>query len=54
MSSVFSPCFVVQFFMSFQFCNHLDGEKRAGCLSLIVFLMFCDFKCSVALLHAIF
>ena len=26
----------------FYFCNHLDGEARAGCFTLIVFLMHCD------------
>ena len=31
------------------FCNHLDGKERAGCFTLIVFLMSCDCKCSVAL-----
>ena len=30
-------------------CNHLDEEERAGCITLIVFLMSCDCKCSVAL-----
>ena len=30
------------------FCNHLDGEARAGCFALIVFLMYCDSQCSVA------
>ena len=24
------------------FCNHLDGEDRAGYVTLIVFLMSCD------------
>ena len=33
----------------FQFCNHLDGEKRAGCFSLFVFLMSHD--CCVRLPH---
>ena len=26
----------------FLFCNHLDGKKRAGCFTFIVFLMSCD------------
>ena len=30
------------------FCNHLDEEERAGCFTLIVFLMSCDCLCSVA------
>ena len=35
--------------MSFWFCNHLDGEDKAVCFTLIVFLMFCDSQCSVVL-----
>ena len=31
----------------FQFCNHLDGEKRAGCFAKFVFLVSHD--CCVAL-----
>ena len=30
------------FFLSFLFCNHLDGEERTGCFTLIVFLISCD------------
>ena len=30
-------------------CNHLDGEERAGCFTLTVFLMSCDGRCSVGL-----
>ena len=26
----------------FWFCNHPDGEERAGCFALIVFLMSCE------------
>ena len=33
--SVFVPCFVILFLMSFHFCNHLDGEERDGCFTLI-------------------
>ena len=36
---------------SLKFCNHLDGEERAGCFALAVFLMFCGSHCSVALPH---
>ena len=25
---MFGPYFVVQYFMSFLFCNHIDGEER--------------------------
>ena len=31
----------------FWFCNHLDGEERAGCVALVVFLVSRD--CCVAL-----
>ena len=31
------------------FCNHLDGEKRAGWFALFVFLV--SFDCCVALPH---
>ena len=33
------------------FCDCLDGEEKAGCFNLIVFLMSCDCFCSVALPH---
>ena len=33
----------------FQFCNHLDGEERAGCFALFVFQVSRD--CFVALSH---
>ena len=39
---MFGPCFVKQHLMSFQFYDHLDEEERAGCFTLIVFLMPCD------------
>ena len=32
----------------FYFCIHLDGEERAGYLTLIVFLKYFDCQCSVA------
>ena len=40
---MFGPCFVIQYFVSFKFCNHLDvdGEERAGYFTIIVFLMSC-------------
>ena len=34
---------------SLSFCNYLDKEESAGCLTLIVFLMSCDSQCSVGL-----
>ena len=37
---------------SFLFCNHFAEEERAGCFTLIVFLMSCDIKCSIALPHS--
>ena len=39
------------YFVSFWFCNHLDGKERAGCFTLTVFLMYCDSQWSVALPH---
>ena len=47
--SVVVLCFVVRYFMSILVCNHLEGEERAGCFALFVFLVSCD--CCVALLH---
>ena len=44
-------CFLIQYFMSFKFYNHLDGEEIAGCFTLIVSKMSCDCKCSMALPH---
>ena len=41
---MFGPCFIIQYFMSFQCCNHLDGEERGGCFALIVFLVSCLLK----------
>ena len=49
--SLFSPCFVTQYLASVWFCNHLDGEERAGCFAKTVFLMSCDSQCYVALPH---
>ena len=51
-------CFVLALLFStlspFYFCNHLDGEERerAGCFTLIVFLMSYDYYCSVAIPHS--
>ena len=49
--SGFGPCLVIQYFMPFYLCNHLNGEEKAGCFTLIVFLMSCDGECYVALPH---
>ena len=46
---VFDLYFVMYYFVSFLVCNHLDEEERACYFALIVFLMYCDGKCAVAL-----
>ena len=39
---MFGACFVIEYFVYFKLCNHLDGEERVGCFTLIVFLsVFC-------------
>ena len=50
---MFGPCFVIQYFVSVKFCNYLGGKERerAGCFTLIVFLMSCDGQWSVAFPH---
>ena len=35
----------------FCFCNHINEEERAGCFTLIIFLVSCDCYCFVALSH---
>ena len=47
--SVLGPWFVIQYFVSVLFYNHLGGEERAGCFTLTVFRVSCDSQCSVAL-----
>ena len=37
----------------FQFCNHLEEERRAGCFAFIVLRMSCYCKCSVTLPHGV-
>ena len=37
----------MRFVMSILFCNYIDGEERAGCLTLFVFLV--SRNCCVAL-----
>ena len=34
-------CFVVRYFVPFLFCNHLDGDERAGCFAWFVVLVSC-------------
>ena len=41
--------FVLVLLFSTLFCNHLDGDERAGCFTLIVFLVSFDYYCSEAL-----
>ena len=48
-NSVIVLCFVVRYFVSILFCKHLDGEERAGCFVLFVFLVSRDY--CVALPH---
>ena len=50
--SSFSPFLLFSTLYPFSFCNHLDGEERAGCFALTVFLMSCYSQCSVALPHS--
>ena len=40
-------CFDVRYLCPFLFCNHLDGEERACCFALFVFLVSRD--CCVSL-----
>ena len=47
-SSVFGPCFAMQYLVLFLFCNHLDWEERADCFTLFVLLLSCDCYCSFA------
>ena len=48
---MFGPCFVIQYIMSFLSCNHIDGDQKAGCFTLVVVLVSVDCKYSVALPH---
>ena len=40
--SVFGPCFVIKYLMSYSCCNHLDVDEKAGCANLNVYPMYCD------------
>ena len=44
-------CFVMQYFMSFLACSHLDGEKRAASFTLVVFLITHYCYCFIAFPH---
>ena len=47
---MFGPCFVLQYLVSFLVLQtSLDEEERAVCFTLIVFLISCDYWCSVSL-----
>ena len=35
--------------MFFLVLHHLEKKERDGCIAVIICLMFCDWKCSVAL-----
>ena len=44
--SVLSLCFVIQYFVPLYFRNHLVGEERAGCFTLITdYLIYCNTQC---------
>ena len=40
--SVVVLCFLCVALCPFWYCNHLDGEERAGCFALFVFLVSRD------------
>ena len=42
MAALFWSSFCYSVFMSVLFCNHIDGEERAGCFILAVFLKSYD------------
>ena len=48
---MFVPYFIVHCFVSFLVFSRLDGEERAVCLTLFVFMVSYDCYCSVALPH---
>ena len=59
---VLGPCFVLQYFCRFKFCNQFAGEERAGCIILLCsechvavivlsFLANCGFSWSYSLLE---
>ena len=49
---VIGPCFVMQYLLSFLFCNNLAEEERAGCFTFIAFLLPCGCYCSLSLPHS--
>ena len=44
--------FVIQYFMPFLVSNHLLWEERAGCFTLIVFMLSLNCQCSMFFLHS--
>ena len=48
---MFGPCFVMQYLVFFLFLQSsiLAEEERAGCFSIIGFLLSCGRKCYVSL-----
>ena len=46
---VFGPQFVMQYSVPFLDCNHLTEEERAGCFTVIVFLLPCGCTCYMSL-----
>ena len=44
---MFGTCFVIQYFVS----SPVLQSARAGCFTLIVFMVSCECKCSVTFLH---
>ena len=44
-------CFIMYLYVFLLVCKHIDEEENDSCFALIVFLMSCDCKCSVALPH---
>ena len=43
--------FLCSMLCPFYFCNHFDKEERAGCFTLVVFLIVVSVSFSVALPH---
>ena len=44
--------FFERYFIFTQFCNHLDGEERAGCFAFI-FAFLVPYDCCVALPYGV-
>ena len=50
---MFGPCFVMQYFLFFLVLHHFAWEGRAGCFTVIVFLVACGSYCSVSFPHSV-